>query len=45
MTDADRARIVAVRPAHYPAAQGIYLFGSQVAGTAWTTCSPLAGAF
>ena len=35
MTDADRAQIVAVLLAHYPAAQGIYLFGSHAAGTAW----------
>ena len=35
MIDADRARIVAVLLAHYPAAQGIYLFGSHAAGTAW----------
>ena len=37
MIDTDRARIVAVLLAHYPAAQGIYLFGSQAAGTAWPT--------
>jgi len=35
MIDADRARIVTVLLAHYPAAQGIYLFGSQAAGMAW----------
>lgn len=35
MNDADRARIVAVLLAHYPTAQGIYLFGSHAAGTAW----------
>jgi len=35
MIDADRARIVTVLLAHYPTAQGIYLFGSQAAGTAW----------
>ena len=35
MIDTDRARIVAVLLAHYPAAQGIYLFGSHAAGTAW----------
>ena len=35
MTDTDRARIVAVLLAHYPTAQGIYLFGSHAAGTAW----------
>jgi len=35
MIDDDRARIVAVLLAHYPTAQGIYLFGSQAAGTAW----------
>ena len=37
MTDAERGRIVAIVLAHYPAAQGIYLFGSHAAGTAWPT--------
>ena len=37
MNDADHAGIVAVLLAHYPNAQGIYLFGSHAAGTAWPT--------
>ncbi len=35
MIDTDLARIVAVLLAHYPTAQGIYLFGCHAAGTAW----------
>lgn len=37
MTDAERGQIVAILLAHYPTAQGIYLFGSHSAGTAWPT--------
>ena len=41
MIDTDLARIVAVLLAHYPTAQGIYLFGSHAAGTAWPTSDVL----